>query len=41
MADAVLNFFDRNGKAGERFRVSIERGGWDTFKKEMEEAYHG
>ncbi|WP_333677958.1 4Fe-4S binding protein [Muricomes intestini] len=41
VADAALAFFDRNGKSGERFRVSIERAGWDTFKREMEEAYHG
>lgn len=41
IADAALDFFDRNGRSGERFRVSIERAGWETFKSEMEEAYRG
>jgi anaerobic sulfite reductase subunit C len=41
IADAALGFFDKNGRPGERFRVSIERAGWETFKAEMEEAYHG
>ena len=41
VADAALNFFDRNAKPSERFRVTIDRIGWDTFKAEMETAYHG
>lgn len=41
VADAALSFFDKHAKPGERFRVVIERAGWDTFKTEMEAAYHG
>jgi len=41
VADAALDFFDQHGKPGERFRVAIDRSGWDTFKKAMEAAYHG
>ena len=39
VADAVLGFFDRHGKPGERFRFAIERTGWDYFKAEMEAVY--
>lgn len=41
VADAALSFFDKHANPSERFRVAIERAGWDNFKKEMEEAYHG
>mgnify|MGYP000937099328 CR=1 FL=1 len=41
VADAALAFFDKYAKSGERFRVAIERVGWDKFRKEMEAAYHG
>jgi dissimilatory sulfite reductase (desulfoviridin) alpha/beta subunit len=41
VADAALDFFDRHAKPSERFRVAINRTGMDTFKKEMEKAYHG
>ena len=43
VADAALDFFDKHAKPkeSERFRVAIERKGWDTFKTEMEIAYHG
>jgi len=41
VADAALDFFDKHGKPGERFRVAIDRTGWDEFKSKMEEAYHG
>jgi len=40
IADAALDFFDKYGKPGERFRVAIDRTGWDEFKSKMEEAYH-
>ncbi|MDR3078149.1 MAG: 4Fe-4S binding protein [Planctomycetota bacterium] len=40
-ADAALEFFDRHGKPSERFRLAIERVGWDKFKKALEEAVHG
>lgn len=41
VADAALAFFDQHAKPSERFRVAIERTGWDTFKAAIEEAYHG
>lgn len=41
VADAALTFFDKYANPSERFRVAIERAGWDIFKKEMEEAYYG
>jgi len=41
VADAALDFYDKNAKPGERFRFSIDRTGWDNFKKAMEAAYHG
>jgi len=41
VADAALGFFDKHAKPSERFRVAIERVGWDKFKTEMEAAYHG
>ncbi|MDR1915073.1 MAG: 4Fe-4S binding protein [Synergistaceae bacterium] len=36
-ADAAVDFFARHAERGERFRTSIERVGWDTFKAAMEE----
>ena len=39
IADAALNFFQTHGKPRERFLFTIERIGWETFKKEMEAAY--
>lgn len=41
VADAALDFFDRHANPKERFRVAIERAGWDTFKEEIEAVYHG
>jgi len=41
VADAALDFFDKYGKPGERFRSAINRIGMDTFRKEMEKVYHG
>ena len=35
IADAALDFFDRHAKSGERFRVAIERTGWDKFKETL------
>jgi dissimilatory sulfite reductase (desulfoviridin) alpha/beta subunit len=34
-SDAALDFFDRHGRPGERFRTVIERAGWDDFKKAL------
>lgn len=41
VTDAAIQFFDDNGKPGERFKFTIDRVGIDKFKKEMEDAYHG
>jgi len=41
VADAALDFYDKHAKPSERFRLSIDRSGWDNFKKAMEAAYHG
>ncbi len=41
VTDAALDFFNRNAKPSERFRVAIERTGWEEFKREMEAAYNG
>jgi dissimilatory sulfite reductase (desulfoviridin) alpha/beta subunit len=41
VADAALDFFDKHGKPGERFRTAVDRTGWDEFKSKMEEAYRG
>ncbi|MDR1764933.1 MAG: 4Fe-4S binding protein [Lachnospiraceae bacterium] len=41
VADAALAFFDAHGRPSERFRVSIDRAGWDTFKEAIRAAYEG
>ena len=41
VADAALDYFDKHANPGERFRVTIERTGWDYFIEEMEAAYNG
>jgi len=41
LTDAALNFFDKHSKPRERFRMTIERASWKTFKTEMEAAYYG
>jgi dissimilatory sulfite reductase (desulfoviridin) alpha/beta subunit len=41
VADAALDFFAEHAKPGERFRVAIDRAGWDAFKAAMEKAYDG
>ncbi len=41
VADAAIGFFEKHGKAGERFRFTIDRVGWDEFTKVLEEAYNG
>ncbi|GHU53624.1 hypothetical protein AGMMS49975_12180 [Clostridia bacterium] len=41
VADKALEFFDKHANPSERFRVAIERAGWDTFRTEMEAAYRG
>jgi anaerobic sulfite reductase subunit C len=41
VADAALDFFDKHAKPSERFRIAIDKIGWDKFKTEMEAAYNG
>jgi dissimilatory sulfite reductase (desulfoviridin) alpha/beta subunit len=40
VADAALDFFEKYAKPGERFRLAIDRTGWDVFKTAIKEAYH-
>lgn len=35
IADAALDFFDKNANPGERFRLTIERVGWEKFKSKI------
>ena len=37
-SDAALDFFDRHGNPGERFRAVIDRAGWEAFKKAIQAA---
>lgn len=41
VTDAAIQFFADHAKPGERFKFTIDRIGWDEFKKAMEEAYNG
>lgn len=41
VADAAIGFFDELGKAGERFKFTIDRVGQEEFIKKMKEAYDG
>ena len=41
VCDAAIGFFDQNAKAGERFRVTIDRIGKDVFGQVIREAYDG
>ncbi len=36
VTDAAIHFFEKHGKAGERFKFAIDRFGWEQFQKEME-----
>ncbi|MDR1378657.1 MAG: 4Fe-4S binding protein [Synergistaceae bacterium] len=40
VTDAALDFFEKHAKPSERFRIAIDRTGWDVFKTAMEKAYH-
>lgn len=35
----AMSFFNKHGRASERFRSTIDRVGWDTFQKELEEVF--
>ena len=39
VTDAAINFYEKSANKGERFRILIDRVGWDKFKAEMEAAY--
>jgi dissimilatory sulfite reductase (desulfoviridin) alpha/beta subunit len=39
-ADAAVDFFAAHASPGERFRIAIERSGWDVFRAAMEAAIH-
>ncbi|MCL2136797.1 MAG: 4Fe-4S binding protein [Coriobacteriia bacterium] len=41
IADAALDFFDEHANSGERFRVAIDRAGWDLFKEKIAAVYDG
>lgn len=41
ITDKAIEFFEKNGKAGERFKFTLDRIGWQEFQKEIEEAYNG
>ena len=41
VADAAIGFFEEFAKPSERFRLTIQRVGEETFKNRMKEAYHG
>ena len=38
LVDAALNFFETYAKAGERFRATIDRVGWDKFEEDIKAA---
>ena len=39
VCDAAISFFEKNAKAGERLKFTIDRVGKDEFNKEILEAY--
>lgn len=39
VTDVAIRFFGNNGNAGERFKFTLDRLGWEKFQKEIEEAY--
>lgn len=39
VCDAAIVFFEKNAKAGERFKFTIDRVGRENFEKEIREAY--
>lgn len=41
VTDAAIQFFADHAKPGERFKFTLDRVGWDKFKKAMEECYDG
>lgn len=41
VTDAAITFFADHANAGERFKFTIDRIGWDKFYETMKEAYNG
>ena len=41
VTDAAIDFFEKNARPGERFRLMLQRVGEDEFRKVITEAYHG
>ena len=41
VADAAIDFFDRNANPGERFRKTIQRVGEEEFRRAIQKAYEG
>lgn len=41
VADAAIDFFDKNANPSERFAKTLERVGWDKLNEKVEEAYNG
>ncbi len=41
VADAAVKFFEENAKAGERFRLTLQRVGEEKFEQAIKEAYYG
>ena len=41
VADAAIDFFDKNANAGERFRLMLQRLGEDEFRTAIRAAYDG
>jgi dissimilatory sulfite reductase (desulfoviridin) alpha/beta subunit len=41
VTDKTIDFFKEYGKPGERFKFTLDRVGWDKFRKVVEEAYNG
>jgi dissimilatory sulfite reductase (desulfoviridin) alpha/beta subunit len=37
--DTTLDFFNKNGKPGERLGITLDRIGWDLLTKELEESF--
>jgi dissimilatory sulfite reductase (desulfoviridin) alpha/beta subunit len=41
ICDAAIQFFAENANAGERFKFTLDRVGWDKFEERIQEVYHG
>ena len=41
ICDAAIEYFEENANAGERFKFTIDRTGYDKFKNRIEEVYNG